>query len=392
MLSPLPLSYCTNVHPGRTLAEVGDGLRRFAAPVGRALGEPPAAGLWMTDAALAELADPAAVARLRHWLGEAELTCHTFNAFPVGDFHAQRVKDDVYRPDWTERRRLDATIRVADVLAELLPEDTDGSISTVPLAYKAHHPGDRPLSAYCPHLIAVAEHLAAVRRRTGKTIRLAVEPEPLCMLETTAETVTFFDTLRDRAAAAGAADLVDEHLGVCLDVCHQAVEFEDLAWSVRTLDGHGVRINKVHLTHAVVLPDPTDAEARGQLAAFAEPRYLHQSFRRDGAGTAFREDLTADFARTPPADWLAGEWRIHFHVPVSETELGRLRTTRADLSAALAAVAKLPYAPHLEVETYTWPVLPGRDDQTDPEERLRAGLLAELRAAADLIAAAEAQQ
>jgi hypothetical protein len=71
-------------------------------------------------------------------------------------------------------------------------------------------------------------------------------------------------------------------------------------------------------------------------------------------------DLTESLAINPPAEFQDAEaWRIHFHVPVDAEDLGSLGTTRNELKLALAAVAQLDSAPHLEVETYTWDVLPG---------------------------------
>ena len=128
------------------------------------------------------------------------------------------------------------------------------------------------------------------------------------------------------------------------------------------------------------------------LRRFVEPRYLHQTFAADEAGavTARVADLTAGLCDAPPPAFAgAAAWRVHFHVPVSETALGPLHTTRPQLEEALAAVAALPYAPHLEVETYTWPVLP---EMTGPGGTagvppLAAGIARELEAVRSLCAA-----
>ena len=56
---------------------------------------------------------------------------------------------------------------------------------------------------------------------------------------------------------------------MCYDVCHQAVEFEDVAASVRALDAAGVRINKVHISCALQLDDPArNAEGRAALKQY----------------------------------------------------------------------------------------------------------------------------
>jgi hypothetical protein len=149
---------------------------------------------------------------------------------------------------------------------------------------------------------------------------------------------------------------------LCFDVCHQAVAFEDVGQSIASLDAAGIRINKIHITCAIELRDPaTNREARAALAEYAEPRYLHQTKARTSDGRVLTQfDLDPSFALEPPADFLAAPiWRTHFHVPVDAERLGPLATTRAELRATLAAVRRLSYAPHLEVETYTWDVMPG---------------------------------
>ena len=44
----LPLSYCTNLHPGRTVNEVIEGLSTHTAEARRLLNVPVAAGLWLS--------------------------------------------------------------------------------------------------------------------------------------------------------------------------------------------------------------------------------------------------------------------------------------------------------------------------------------------------------
>lgn len=362
-ISSLPLSYCTNVHPGRSVAEVEDGLDRFTLPIKAGYGHDLAAGLWLAAPVIQELtASPDAVRRFGEGLARRGLTCYTLNAFPYGDFHSARVKENVYLPDWTQPNRLQYTVGCAQVLAALLPDGAEGSISTVPLGFKPfEHPSD--FADRCAdQLIELARQLHRLNVETGKVIRLAIEPEPFCVIETTDETLQFFSQLRERAADAGALDVVNSHLGVCYDVCHQAVEFEDVAASIRSLTAAQIRINKVHITCAIEIANPgTNAAARTALARYVEPRYLHQTFARTKSGTIVRQvDLDEPLASTPPADFRdAPMWRVHFHVPVDSEHLGPLGTTRGELKKALAVIPELDYAPHLEVETYTWEVLPG---------------------------------
>ena len=387
-LSTLPLSYCTNVHPGRSLAEVDDGLDQYTAALRENYGAPLAAGLWMAAPVVAELSDSRTLPAFRDGLSRRRLSCHTLNAFPYGDFHSRRVKDNVYLPDWSDRRRLVYTIDCARILAALLPEGVEGSISTVPLAFKGFSHAADHLDRCADQLLEASLALDRVHGETGRLIRLAIEPEPYCLIETTAEAVSFFERLWARASQAGQLETAQRHLGLCYDVCHQAVEFEDIAQSIRTLTTAGLRINKVHITCALELEAPgKNDEGRRALAAYVEERYLHQTLARSRAGGILRQiDLTEDLALEPPSEFRDAEmWRIHFHVPVNAERLGPLRTTRNELKQALAAVSELNYAPHLEVETYTWEVLPGSESSRSAIN-LVDGLTEELIATRNLLA------
>lgn len=382
-ISSLPLSYCTNVHPGVTVAEVIAGIRRYTAEVQQTLGAPIAAGLWLAQPVVAELQrDAGRLQELGDALCHANLTTYTFNAFPYGNFHSERVKEQVYLPDWTQPARLDYTISCARVLAQLLPEGVEGSLSTVPLGFKSlcQRPDFRQQSI--SQLIRFAQAMDELHDDTGQVLRLAIEPEPLCVLETTPETIEFFQQLRDAADATGDRQAVDRHIGVCYDVCHQSVEFEDVAASIRELGDHDIRINKVHITCAIELQQPTP-QSLAELSQFVEPRYLHQTFARSRSGQVLSYlDLDKAICVQPPAGFHDAEiWRVHFHVPVDTESLGLLGTTRADLRKALLQVQALNYAPHLEVETYTWGVLPSGE-----KPGLVEGISRELRATQLLLA------
>ncbi|MFN0197311.1 MAG: metabolite traffic protein EboE [Planctomycetaceae bacterium] len=379
--STLPLSYCTNVHPGRSLDEVLAGLVDYTAPVRKRCGRPVAAGLWLAKPVIDELLDDSNLRRqLQQTLLDHQLCCYTLNAFPYGDFHSDRVKEQVYLPDWSEPTRLNYTLGCARILSELMPPGTEGSISTVPLGSKLlTQPAD--FQERClKQLLDLAIALNDLHDETGCCIRLAIEPEPFCILERTDEVLQFFDRLWDAASRRDCETIARRHLGVCYDVCHQAVEFEDVAQSVKDLDRQGIRINKVHITCAIQLTRPGENSAgRDALESYIEPRYLHQTMGRLPSGEILRaDDLSEDLwdLELQPGPWhKAVAWRIHFHVPVHAERLGPLDTTRQELKSALQAVSELEYAPHLEVETYTWEVLPG--DQKMP---LVEGLTQELTA------------
>ena len=384
--STLPLSYCTNVHPGRTVAEVIDGVATCTAEVRRQLDAPVSAGLWLSRSVSTELRQSEeALEQLAQVLWQNDLGCYTLNTFPFGDFHSDRVKEQVYLPDWTSDERLHYTQDCARILAQLLPEGAEGSISTVPLGGKMN-PSGGDFHAICfRNLIKLSGFLKSLQETTGRTIRLAVEPEPLCHISSVPEdAVPMFRTLFEMADAIGREEEVQEYIGACFDVCHQAVLFEDVTKSIDQLEDIGVRLNKIHITNAVELPDPAgNIAGRSALIDYVEPRYLHQTFARLSDGRILnRLDLTEEDINAGSDDEFlnAEAWRIHFHVPVYAEELGPLRTTRGELQAALRRIKLLNYAPHLEVETYTWPVMP--NGQTQP---LADQITTELQSAYDLL-------
>jgi len=384
-LSALPLSYCTNVHPGRSVPEIESGLDRYAVPIRARFDQPLAAGLWLARPVVTELlSSPDGVARFVEGLARRGLTCHTLNAFPYGDFHSPRVKENVYLPDWSQPLRLEYTDQGARVLASLLAPGTEGSISTLPLGFKQFAKRDGFLDVSAGRLIDCAASLDRLFHETGKLIRLAVEPEPFCELETTPEAIAFFERLWRAAEVRGMQTAVRTHIGLCFDICHQAVEFEDVAACIEMLDRAALRINKVHISCALQIDDPADnPKARAALRRYVEPRYLHQTIAELPGGRFARAvDLSDELIDQPgPGFSVARRWRVHFHVPVDAERLGPLATTRPALRHALKAVSRLEYAPHLEVETYTWEVLPG----TGPAD-LVEGLARELTATRKLLA------
>jgi sugar phosphate isomerase/epimerase len=277
------------------------------------------------------------------------------------------VKEDVYRPDWLEEERLAYTDALARILASLLPEGLAGSISTVPGCFKPRAEAAGSSLAMADRLIRHVSTLVTLERATGKRIALALEPEPYCVLETVAEAVGFFEShLFDRAAVArlvflsglgpsAAEAALRRHLGVCLDACHAAVEFEDPQAAVSALRGAGIAIHKIQVS-AGLRVSPPSADHRAALAPFAEDVYLHQVVARRHSGVCRYPDLPPALA--DPASRGDAEWRIHFHVPLFREELGPFRNTQTFLRELLRLQAREGITSHLEVETYTWHVLP----------------------------------
>ncbi|HEX4815000.1 MAG TPA: metabolite traffic protein EboE [Nonomuraea sp.] len=351
--TPLHLSYCTNVHPAEDLDGVVAQLDAYAVPIRDRLGaDVLGLGLWLAAPLAAALAaGPALLARLRRELAARGLEVVTLNGFPFRAFQDPVVKHAVYQPDWTTGERLAYTLDLARVLAALLPDDAArGSVSTLPLAWRDPWTDDMAGRA-ARRLDELAAGLAAVESATGRTVRVGFEPEPGCVVETTAQAV---------AHLAGADT---DRLGVCLDLAHLACAWERPADALAALGAAGLPIVKVQLSAALESPRP---EA---LRPYAEPRFLHQT--RNPAGGA-ADDLDEALDRGLP-----GPWRVHYHVPLHVAPDPPLTTTTPLLRAALAALVAGPLCDHFDVETYTWGVLP-RKLRPETPEQLAAGIADEL--------------
>ena len=347
------IAYCTNVVPAPSvdaLVETLDGVWRQVREAART--PELALGLWFPRDVAERLAtEPEALSRLRDALDRNGLVAVTYNAFPADAFHAPVVKQAVYRPDWLATERRMYTLQVARIAGLLAQPGDVVPISTLPLGFPKWDVARRRAAADA--LCQVAMNLAMLEKVTGVSVRLALEPEPACALETTDEVLGFWrDILLPVAGLREPA--VARHLGVCLDLCHAAVEHEDPVEALARYAEAGVEVHKVQVSAAVRVPDPTDADQRARLDAFAEPRWLHQVGAADGRVAV---DLPVALADESLAT--AGPWRVHFHVPLHLAEVGDLPTTRDDVARFLGAVAARESRPLLEVETYTWSVVPG---------------------------------
>ena len=364
------LTYCTNIHRGESLSDLTRLLTRELPEIKRAFcpAAPLGVGLRLSAQAVDEALQPAACAALKAQLAAAGLYAFTINAFPYGPFHGTRVKEDVYLPDWQDEERLRYTDAAADLLAELLPEGMSGSVSTVPGAFKA------AVTAGGPALIAElmlrhVAHLVWIARLTGKSIALAIEPEPCCFMETTDEAVRFFEEHLFSAAAIGrlasltgssttaAAVAVREHVGLCLDLCHAAVEFEEPAAVYGQLRGAGITVPKLQISAGLSLPH-VGRDTPALLSPFDDGVYLHQVVERRADGLHRYPDLTQAFAALNEAADAPEEWRVHYHVPLFLDDLGPFRSTQGFVREALRLHRAHPISDHLEIETYTWDVLP----------------------------------
>ncbi len=306
--------------------------------------------------------------KLKKFLGDNDMYVYTVNAFPYGAFKGTVVKEQVYEPDWRSEERTRYTINVAEVLADVGSPDLALSIQSAPLGFKPRVTGSDVVASYTDHVLRVVAHLIELKARTGRTVQLALEPEPFCFLETTDETIDYFTRHLYSGAAveklgklarvpiSEANEALRRHLGVVYDICHQAVEYENIAESLQKLVDAGIPIFKLQEAAALHIPEVTQGVV-DTLKRYAKTIYLTQTMeKKNGKINRFLnvDDAIAAFEKDPGPR----EWRTHIHVPVFLDDLGQFRTTRFAIEDALRFHKQKPLSRHLEVETYTWDMLP----------------------------------
>jgi len=365
------LTYSTLVHPADDWEQLWASLQTYLPQVKARVSPDAPFGVCLrlaapTAATLA--ASPAERQKLKGFLADHDMYVYTVNAFPYGAFKGTVVKEQVYEPDWRTKERFDYTINVANILADIAPEGSSPSIQTAPLGFKPRVTGPDVIDAYTDHVLRVAAHAVTLEAESGRCITLGIEPEPRCLLETTDETVAYFtEHLYSGTAAATLARLTSlpvseahgalrRHLGVTFDIGHQAVGFEDIPTSLQKLGDAGIPIFKLQEAAAVSIPDVTPA-ALESLAQFAKTVYLTQTCQQRNGQVTWFLNLEDAFAAVK-ADPGPRKWRCHFHVPVFLDDLGPFQTTRFALEDALAVHKATPLSRQLEIETYTWDVLP----------------------------------
>lgn len=375
----LHLTYCTNIHPGETWKEVLANLQKYIPTLKSRLSpdELFGIGLRLADLAARELLESDNLAQFKHWLIQENLYVFTLNGFPYGGFHRQVVKDEVYAPDWSKIERVDYTLRLLKILETLLPEGIDGGISTVPLSYKIwwkqdEEAGEIVFKRSCLHIALIVAEMIRIHETTGKLLHLDLEPEPDGLIENTSEVIDFF---QDYLLPIAGRDLTDklnisqqlaekyllENIRICYDTCHFAVEYEDPASVFTRLQSAGIKIGKIQISAAIKVNLPTEIEQRRlifqRLHPFADSTYLHQVIERRPDGELYHyPDLITALPQLEQS--LAEEWRTHFHIPIFISDYQLLQSTQDDIITVLNLVQKNQACQHLEIETYTWDILP----------------------------------
>jgi sugar phosphate isomerase/epimerase len=336
------ITYCTNIHPGESWQEIFTAVRLHAPVVKKKIAPDLnfPLGLRLSGRAAREMTGQDAE-NFHCWCNDEGFQVTTINGFPYGTFHHTPVKKSVYQPDWRSLERLKYTKKLAELLCRWLPDGKVGSISTVPIGYRSCiSPEDFP--GVRKHIRDALDFLDHLAQKTGKEILLAIEPEPGCYIETTRDVIDTFSSL----------DLSPEQqrrLAVCFDCCHQALQFENPAESLTLLKEYNIRIGHVQISSALRLLQPDII----RLARFQESCYLHQTVGRRGDGVLLHyQDLEQAIAESPVD---VEEWRVHFHVPVFLDRMTECGSTRFFLEEILPL---FPPDTSMEVETYTWTVLP----------------------------------
>ncbi|MFN7876742.1 MAG: metabolite traffic protein EboE [Pirellula sp.] len=381
--------YCMNVHAGRTFSEVLANLENYSARVQRFVGSPIGIGLWFSESSAVETLELGNLDRLRSTLDRFSLMPFTLNGFPQGDFHQKVVKHAVYHPTWWETSRLEYTRKLVRILDAILPDGESGSISTLPIAWGMPAPSSEQLLVACKNLIFIAQELASLQESSGRSIVIAIEPEPGCYLTSTESFRKFYcDHLLTACSSESVRKHVLNHITICHDVCHAAVMFEDQSRELNSLFENGIRVGKVQVSSAISVPwskmtREQSEVAISQLSQFAEDRYLHQttfgttSPEPSSTGSPILKRMVEDLPLALPRDHfgltsvdqltklgsLSEEWRVHFHVPIFVERFGELSTTQPEIEKTLKLLGPLAGASqfptgHFEIETYAWPVLP----------------------------------
>jgi len=370
------LTYCTNIHPGEEWSKVFSNLEQYVLELKAKIApnKPFGIGLRLAAIAAKELLQGNTLAEFKSWLTEHDLYVFTLNGFPYGGFHQQVVKDQVYAPDWSKQERLDYTLQLTNILAELLPAEMEGSISTLPLSYKPWFKKNQisqtsVINSATLHIAQIVAEMVRIRADTGKLLHLNLEPEPDGLIENAAEVIDYFQkhllpiggtylAQQLEIPKETAEALLLDHVRVCYDTCHFAIAFENPVSVFKQFQAVGIKIGKIQISAALQVDVPEDAEQRHQLKQrllpFAESTYLHQVVTSEFNQYSDLENALPDLANTT-----ASQWRIHFHVPIFIHDYKLLQSTQDDIITVLELLQNNQFCNHLEIETYTWDVLPG---------------------------------
>ena len=367
------ITYCTNIHPGQDWEQTFYSLKDYVPTIKSAVSKDQTFGLGLrlSNKASEELNQGDRLAKFKTWLEEQGLYVFTMNGFPYGNFHNERVKENVYLPDWTSRSRVDYTKRLFEQLALLIPKEMEGGISTAPIGYKHRFSDDisrrEAFKKSAEHICEVVIQLYELEKTTGTYLHLDIEPEPDCLIENSKELVSFFQSyllpsaqeiLKNKLGLSTSQipEIVLKYVTVCYDICHFSLAYESPGETFKRLEEFGIKIGKIQVSAALkILFERHEAKKIWDtLERFDEPTYLHQVTERDGGQVKTYPDLPDVLGRKASFS----ELRAHFHVPIFLEEFDALYSTQDQILEVISYLKRVPITKHLEVETYTWEVLP----------------------------------
>ncbi len=361
------LSYCTNIHPAETWLQTREALQTHVPAIRQELkamisplaDESMGLGLRLSARAAQELlCEPAELAAFKEWLAAKNARVETMNGFPYGNFHGVRVKENVFKPDWSTPERFEYTCNLFRILAEIGDDAAAKlTVSTLPASHQWFNADEERLFA---RLDAMAGFLNALSNKVGKLMQLGLEPEPFGHFDDTASAIGFFNELRNRSRRP---ELIERHLGITYDTCHFAIVIEEAPLSLSALAENNIALCKVQFSTAPQLTVNKTADLE-LLRDFNDGVYFHQTGVQCADGNYLRfPDLPQAlefFANDGmPAAALPSEWRLHYHIPLYAAPLAPLKDTGYMITDTLDYLRTHPEeSPHLEIETYTWSVLP----------------------------------
>ena len=331
----------------------------------------------MSNADVTTVLEQRNLQEFEHWLAENDFYIFTMNGFPYGSFHRREIKDDVHKPDWTDKARVQYTKHLFRVLSHVLPAGIEGGVSTSPLSYKPWLNGDESLLNFTfevatQHILTLVPGLYRYKTEAGKLMHLDIEPEPDGLLENTQEVLEYFSrwlvpmgipyvAKRLSMSHDAAEEIIREHIRICYDVCHFAIEYEDPQTVFDRLNDANIKIGKIQISAALKTKISANIDERSDilelLESFNESTYLHQVIEKNDTNQLIRYTdlpLALENFHTPGNK----EWRLHFHIPIFQNRYRKLHSTQEDILKVLEILKNNPVANHLEVETYTWEVLP----------------------------------
>jgi hypothetical protein len=367
------VTYCTNIHPGSDWASTFESLKEYVPGIKRQVSgnRPFGLGLRLSNKASEELNLGQNLQEFQQWISENQLYVFTMNGFPYGNFHDERVKENVHTPDWTTKERLTYTKRLFEQLALLLPEKMSGGISTSPISYKYWHSTDKlrhqAFVKGAEQLAEIVMQLHALENTTGKYLHLDLEPEPDGLLENSDEVLQFYaDYLVPIATqilktttgmASGTAEkAIKRYITVCYDICHFSLAYENPEDTFKKFKNAGIKVGKIQVSAAlkIIYNAAEEGAIWDFLSRFDEPTYLHQVTEWVDGTVKTYPDLPVVLQERNDFT----ELRAHFHVPIFLESFDKLFSTQDHILKVLDYLRQHNVSEQLEIETYTWDVLP----------------------------------